>query len=221
MSRDVDVVVVDTPPLGEVSDALRIAAQADEILIVARPDHTSLAGFERTRDLLERSGHPASGIVVVGGQIGATSGYPYGTGGTVEGSSGITIAPDERGSSARLVVAPQAQTVVAALVAGTTVGVLVASQPLVAAGVVLAPLAAALALYRLPLAVALWIPLMFVEGVPGSRLAPGVVRAVCGCRMGGRPEGRVSTRRARWRAWTSIGAVRDADVVCVLARMGL
>lgn len=72
----------------------------------------------------------------------------------------------------RPVAASQAQAVLAAIVAGTTVGVVVAYQPLAAAGIVLAPFAAALALYRLPVAVALWIPLMFIEGIPGSRLAP-------------------------------------------------
>ena len=62
--------------------------------------------------------------------------------------------------------------VLAALVTGTTVGFVVAYQPLVAVGLVIAPLVAALALYRLPIAVALWIPLMFIEGISGSRLAP-------------------------------------------------
>lgn len=75
-------------------------------------------------------------------------------------------------SRARTVGAPDAQTVLAAVVAGTTVGVVVSYQPFVAVGLVLAPFAAALALYRLPIAVALWIPLMFIEGLPGSRLAP-------------------------------------------------
>lgn len=76
ISRDADLVVVDTPPLGEVSDALRIAGQADEVLIVARPDHTSLAAFSRMRDLLERAGHPASGMVVIGGPEDDAYGYP-------------------------------------------------------------------------------------------------------------------------------------------------
>ena len=90
VSRGADLVVIDTPPLGEVSDALRIVGQADEVLVVARPDHTSLAAYARMRDLLERSGHPASGMVVVGGQAGAPTGYPYGAGLSAFGSSGIT-----------------------------------------------------------------------------------------------------------------------------------
>jgi Mrp family chromosome partitioning ATPase len=84
-----DVVVVDTPPLGEVSDALRMVPRADDVLIVARPDHTSLAAFARMRDLLERSGHPASGMVVVGGRLSVASGYPYGSGIPI-GTAGIS-----------------------------------------------------------------------------------------------------------------------------------
>ena len=70
----------------------------------------------------------------------------------------------------RRIAAPQA--VVAALLTGSLVGVLAAVQPFAAVALILAPLIAALAVQRLPLAVALWIPLMFIEGLPGSRLAP-------------------------------------------------
>jgi O-antigen ligase len=62
--------------------------------------------------------------------------------------------------------------VAAAIVAGMTVGLLAAYQPIGALALAIAPIIAAIALYRLPIAVAMWIPLMFIEGLPGSRLAP-------------------------------------------------
>lgn len=67
ISQSVDVVVIDTAPLGEVSDALRIVQHADEVIVVVRPDHTPLATFAHMRDLLERAGHGASGMVAIGG----------------------------------------------------------------------------------------------------------------------------------------------------------
>lgn len=68
-------------------------------------------------------------------------------------------------------LSPAPQVLVAAL-AGTAVGLAAATLPLAAAVLIIAPLYGALALRRLPIAVALWIPLMFIEGLPGSRLAP-------------------------------------------------
>jgi Mrp family chromosome partitioning ATPase len=41
-----DYVVLDTAPLGEVSDALTIADQVDDIIVVARPGHTNRANLE-------------------------------------------------------------------------------------------------------------------------------------------------------------------------------
>lgn len=64
-----DYVIIDTPPLGEVSDALRIAAQVDDVVIVARPRHTSRTSFLVLRDLLERFGIVPRGLLVVGEKI--------------------------------------------------------------------------------------------------------------------------------------------------------
>jgi hypothetical protein len=60
-----DYVVVDTPPLGEVSDALVFASAVDATLLVARPGTTQLRQLEFTRDLLERGGHTPLGYIVV------------------------------------------------------------------------------------------------------------------------------------------------------------
>ena len=51
-----DYVIVDTPPLGEISDALRLVDLVDDIVIVARPGHTNRDSLETARDLMTRSG---------------------------------------------------------------------------------------------------------------------------------------------------------------------
>jgi Mrp family chromosome partitioning ATPase len=61
-----DFIVVDTPPLGEFSDALRIASEVDDVIVVTRPRHTNRRSFEVMRDLLERTGHVPTGMIVVG-----------------------------------------------------------------------------------------------------------------------------------------------------------
>lgn len=74
-----DTVIIDTPPLGEVADALRVAGEVDEIVLVARPGNTNRHGLEEVRDLLTRSGHIPAGLIIVGapGQ-GKSSYYAYG-----------------------------------------------------------------------------------------------------------------------------------------------
>jgi Mrp family chromosome partitioning ATPase len=62
-------VLIDTPPLGEVGDALRFINSVDDVVVVARLNHTSLAGVEVVRDLLLRAGKPATGYILVGGRL--------------------------------------------------------------------------------------------------------------------------------------------------------
>ena len=59
-------VLIDTSPLGEFGDALRFAPAVDDVVLVARLDHTTVAGVEEVRDLLGRAGKQAAGYVVVG-----------------------------------------------------------------------------------------------------------------------------------------------------------
>ncbi|MDP9385613.1 MAG: CpsD/CapB family tyrosine-protein kinase [Actinomycetota bacterium] len=59
-----ECVVVDSPPLGEVADALRVVAELDEVVLVVRPGHTTRRRFELTRDLLERAGSSPTGLVL-------------------------------------------------------------------------------------------------------------------------------------------------------------
>jgi Mrp family chromosome partitioning ATPase len=63
-----DYVLIDTSPLGEVVDALRFIHSVDDVVVVARLNHTRVAGVEVVRDLLLRAGKPATGYVVVGGR---------------------------------------------------------------------------------------------------------------------------------------------------------
>jgi Mrp family chromosome partitioning ATPase len=70
-----DFVVIDTSPVGEVSDALTILDQADDILIVARPGHTSRANLENARELLATGGVQPTGLIVLGERPGTTSSY--------------------------------------------------------------------------------------------------------------------------------------------------
>jgi capsular exopolysaccharide synthesis family protein len=70
-----DYVVIDTAPLGEVSDALRVAAAADAIVLVARAGNTRRRNIEITRDLLERTGRRPLGILLFGGEQGTTGSY--------------------------------------------------------------------------------------------------------------------------------------------------
>lgn len=78
--RDIaEYVVIDTAPLGQVSDALRVAAAADDVLLVARPGNTNRRDLAQTRDLLERMGMTPTGMLVVGGTGGPRGTY-YGYG---------------------------------------------------------------------------------------------------------------------------------------------
>src|SRR4051794_31842843 len=70
-----DYVIVDTPPLGEVSDALRLFDFVDDMIVVARPGNTNRANLELMRDLMSRSGLTPTGLLVIGGAPGRTNNY--------------------------------------------------------------------------------------------------------------------------------------------------
>jgi capsular exopolysaccharide synthesis family protein len=82
-ANQAEYVVVDTPPLGEVSDALTFANAVDATILVGRPGKTNLRQFEFTRDLLERVGHAPVGHVLIAVPQRSAGGYyhPYGTAG--------------------------------------------------------------------------------------------------------------------------------------------
>jgi capsular exopolysaccharide synthesis family protein len=61
-----DVVIVDTPPLFAVSDALALVHSAAGVLMVARVDHTSRRALQRATQILGRAGANLLGAVVTG-----------------------------------------------------------------------------------------------------------------------------------------------------------
>lgn len=64
--RDGSLVIVDTPPLGEIGDALRLLAHVDLILVVAQLGVSRRAGLESLRELLDRVGETSAGLVLLG-----------------------------------------------------------------------------------------------------------------------------------------------------------
>lgn len=63
-AEDGELVVVDAPPLGEVSDALRMLPAVDDLVLVARVRHTQRQALVEVRELLQRSGRVPTGIVL-------------------------------------------------------------------------------------------------------------------------------------------------------------
>ena len=90
-----DHVIVDTPPLGEVSDALRLAALVEDILIVARPGSTETTHLEALRDMLERIGQRPEGYIVLGSPERMDRGYGYGYGQGAAARSGFILGDSE------------------------------------------------------------------------------------------------------------------------------
>jgi Mrp family chromosome partitioning ATPase len=77
------VVIIDTAPIGEVSDALRVAPLCDQVVVVARPRHTDRRRLRTARDLLARARAATVGLVLVGEEsaaLGSEYGYGYSTG---------------------------------------------------------------------------------------------------------------------------------------------
>ncbi len=61
-----DYVVIDSPPLAEIIDALEFARQADQVLLVARLGQTHMARLRRLGALLARTGVQPVGIALIG-----------------------------------------------------------------------------------------------------------------------------------------------------------
>jgi Mrp family chromosome partitioning ATPase len=73
-----DYVIIDTPPLGRVSDALRAAMTVDDVVLVARPGNTDRTDLQHTRELLDRMGHTPTGLLVVGEAVAGDAYMSYG-----------------------------------------------------------------------------------------------------------------------------------------------
>lgn len=80
--EEADYVIVDTPPVGRVADALRVVNHVDDILLVVRPGNTGRDDLRMTQEALDHLGVMSAGLVVVGtrasreGAYGATTPRP-------------------------------------------------------------------------------------------------------------------------------------------------
>jgi polysaccharide biosynthesis transport protein len=75
--RQADFVVIDSPPLSAVIDALPLAQLADEVLIVARMGYSRLNKLAELEQLLTSQAAPPTGLVLVGSVSGRAARYNY------------------------------------------------------------------------------------------------------------------------------------------------
>lgn len=70
-----DYVVVDAPPVTEISDALPLSRFVDDVLLVARLGHSRADQLVKLGEILARQGVRPSGLVIVGEEFQHLSGY--------------------------------------------------------------------------------------------------------------------------------------------------
>jgi Mrp family chromosome partitioning ATPase len=81
--EEADMVVIDTPPLLAVSDAIPLQEQASGTVLVARIDYTSRDGVRKATSFISTAGGNLLGFVATGIQLGGVGGldaYGYGYG---------------------------------------------------------------------------------------------------------------------------------------------
>jgi Mrp family chromosome partitioning ATPase len=66
MIEEVDYVIVDAPPVGEVTAALRFLGCVDDVLLVSRLGHTPRASLDVARERFVRADRRLSGQVIIG-----------------------------------------------------------------------------------------------------------------------------------------------------------
>jgi len=64
LAQDFDMLVIDTPPVGPVADALLLATRADAVLVVARAGQTRQDALRGALEALAAAGKPILGIVM-------------------------------------------------------------------------------------------------------------------------------------------------------------
>jgi polysaccharide biosynthesis transport protein len=70
-----DYVVIDAPPVTEVSDALPLSQHVDDVLIVARLGHSRTDQLTKLGEVLARQGVRPTGLVIVGDDFAQPGGY--------------------------------------------------------------------------------------------------------------------------------------------------
>ncbi len=89
-------VIIDTAPVGVVSESLEVAKISDQVVLTVRPGHTDRRRLILANDLLVRAGAPVVGMVAVAQSTPRTDdayGYAYGT--ELGPSANDTVPPDE------------------------------------------------------------------------------------------------------------------------------
>jgi capsular exopolysaccharide synthesis family protein len=89
LREEADMVVIDTPPLLAVSDAIPLQEQVSGTVLIARMDHTSRDGLRKASNYISTAGGRLLGFVATGVQLGGVGGYDaygYGFGYAAEGS---------------------------------------------------------------------------------------------------------------------------------------
>jgi polysaccharide biosynthesis transport protein len=74
--REFDLIVIDTPPILSVPDAIPLVSQVDGVLVVGRLGRTPRAAMARLKEQLEAIGAPTLGVVV--NSVGKDAMYGYG-----------------------------------------------------------------------------------------------------------------------------------------------
>jgi polysaccharide biosynthesis transport protein len=77
LREDADMVIIDTPPLLAVSDAIPLQEQVSGTVLVARMDYTSRDGVRKAAAYISAAGGSVLGLVGTGVQIGGVGGYAY------------------------------------------------------------------------------------------------------------------------------------------------
>ena len=73
-----DYVIIDTPPMLAVTDAVRLSTLADSTLLIVRSGQTTREALARSCDRLNQERVPVLGIVVNGVDLRAAGSYYYG-----------------------------------------------------------------------------------------------------------------------------------------------
>jgi capsular exopolysaccharide synthesis family protein len=91
-----DFVIIDSPPLTAVADALALAQIADRVIVVSRLGHTRLNALEKLAALLREHSVAPPGLVLVGAEERAASSYYYASyqhAPSANGAGAIELAP--------------------------------------------------------------------------------------------------------------------------------
>jgi Mrp family chromosome partitioning ATPase len=79
LHRKADVVIIDSPPVGEAADALAFAAAADAVLVAVRLGATQRTRLADLRRIFAQRGITATGVVLTTDRRQPLSHYYYGT----------------------------------------------------------------------------------------------------------------------------------------------